>query len=57
MFVNDLETAGLVVTTGHRARRHRARNPQIALPRMGQLVASGPLFLALRLIARAFSIQ
>jgi hypothetical protein len=40
MFVNDLEAAGLVVTTGRRARRHRARNPQIALPRMGQLVVS-----------------
>jgi len=36
-----LKTAGLVVATGRRARRHRARNREIALPRMGELVAKG----------------
>jgi hypothetical protein len=36
-----LKTAGFGRCAGRRARRHRARNPQIALPRMGQLVARG----------------
>ena len=55
MFVNHLETAGLVVTAGRRVRRHRARKQKI--PYRTACRERYPLLLALRVIARAFSIQ